>query len=56
MSDGASDGATTRVLHAHTGAEWEAGRTQPRNGPQIAGREDEVSDGTMPEQPVQGRV
>ena len=30
---------TARVLHAHTGADWERGRTQQRNGEQIAGRE-----------------
>ena len=40
---------TARVLHAHTGADWERGRTQQRNGEQIAGREHDVSDGTQPE-------
>jgi hypothetical protein len=38
-----------RVVTQHTGADFEAGRVGHRNGPQIAGTEHEVSDGTQPE-------
>eukprot|EP00966_Prymnesium_polylepis_P267474 6179016-Prymnesium_polylepis.1 len=44
---------TARTLHAHSGADFERGRVGHRNGPQIAGTEYDVSDGTLPEeQPV----
>ena len=43
------EAGNARILHAHTGAAFERGQTQPRNGEQIAGQEHNVNDGTQAE-------